>query len=52
MYRGYDEDLCCLFCGEYLYVSANGLLRASPPPPEMDIAPHPRGRARKALAVA
>jgi hypothetical protein len=52
MYREYDEDLCCLFCGEYLYVFADGIHGASPPPAEPELVARRRGRPRKELAIA
>ena len=45
MYAGYDDDLTCLFCGEYWF--------ANPPPPVVERppvvqeGPRKRGRPRK-----
>jgi hypothetical protein len=45
MYAGYDDDLSCLFCGEYVF--------ANPPPPIVQAppavsqGPRKRGRPRK-----
>ena len=45
MYRGYDDDYSCLFCGEYIFANA-------PRPPAVERPPAPeglrkRGRPRK-----
>jgi hypothetical protein len=44
MYRGYDEDYSCLFCGECVYPRLPALV--VPPPAGID-APRKRGRPRK-----
>ena len=45
MYPGYDDDLTCLFCGEYVF--ANPPPRTALPPPEIPPGPRKRGRPRK-----
>ncbi|HLI26774.1 MAG TPA: hypothetical protein VKZ60_06870 [Chloroflexota bacterium] len=51
LYPGYDDDLSCLFCGEYLF--ANLPERpAAPAPPPAQPGPRKRGRPRKNPAAA
>jgi hypothetical protein len=44
MYRGYDDDYSCLFCGEYVF--ANAPAQPLPRPPVQE-GPRKRGRPRK-----
>lgn len=49
MYRGYDDDASCLYCGEYAYVRVEARhLLADPPPGER----RKRGRPRKHTVAA
>jgi uncharacterized Zn finger protein (UPF0148 family) len=48
LYRGYDGDLCCMFCGEYVYVIPDGVRLAAPSP---DPTHGPRKRQRRAGAA-
>jgi len=49
MYRGYDDDFTCLFCGEYWFANPPQPLPAPPPVQE---GPRKRGRPRKHPIVA
>jgi hypothetical protein len=44
LYRGYDDDYSCLFCGEYIYTSVPQPLFERPVIPP---GPRKRGRPRK-----
>jgi hypothetical protein len=45
MYRGYDDDMSCLFCGEYVF--AHPPAQPLPRPPTEQQGPRKRGRPRK-----
>lgn len=52
MYRGYDQDFCCLFCGEYVYFDARGLQVAHAPTEEPRQGPRKRNRHARVTAAA
>ena len=43
LYAGYDDDLSCLFCGEYVFANPPRIIE-TPPVPQ---GPRKRGRPRK-----
>jgi hypothetical protein len=45
LYAGYDDDMSCLFCGEYVF--ANPPPRIVETPPVVQQGPRKRGRPRK-----
>jgi uncharacterized protein (DUF983 family) len=44
LYAGYDDDLSCLFCGEYLFANPPPMVQTAPAVPQ---GPRKRGRPRK-----
>jgi hypothetical protein len=45
MYKGYDDDYTCLFCGEYVFANMPREPRVQRPP--VQEGPRKRGRPRK-----
>ena len=46
LYRGYDDDMSCLFCGEYMFANMPPRPAVQPEPP-VQTGPRKRGRPRK-----
>jgi hypothetical protein len=46
MYKGYDDDYTCLFCGEYVFANLPREPRVERPP-VVEQGPRKRGRPRK-----
>ena len=46
MYKGYDDDYSCLFCGEYVFANMPREPRVERPPVVQE-GPRKRGRPRK-----